>query len=121
MDPASARKLELQNTRAAGHQEQLEFNDAQQKFNDVLIRGINEFGKNEGFDLILDMGAVAWAGQTIDVTTAIIDIFDSMFPAAADGSGGARRCSRSASAIGARPATSRRSRAATGRTEVEGA
>lgn len=76
------RKLELQNARnLATQQLQLEFADAQQKFNDILIRGVSEFGRAEGFDLILDMGAVAWAGEKVDVTTAIIDLIDGMYPA----------------------------------------
>lgn len=78
------RKLELDNLRNMATQElQLEFQGAQSEFNEMLVRGVQEFGQSEGFDLILDVAAVAWAGPTIDVTTAIIDRFDAMFPAAA--------------------------------------
>jgi len=83
------RKLELENLRSMATQQlQLEFSGAQSEFNEMLIRGVQEFGQNEGFDLILDVAAVAWAGPTVDVTTAIIDRFDEMFPAAAAGGAG---------------------------------
>jgi outer membrane protein len=75
------RKLELKNAQQLATQElQLEYADAQQKFNEMLIRGVSQFGESEGFDLILDMAAVAWAHQGIDVTTAIIDLVDTLYP-----------------------------------------
>jgi len=75
------RRLELKNLQQLATQQlQLEYADAQQNFNEMLIRAIAQFGQDEGFSLILDMSSVAWAAQNVDVTTAVIDLVDSMYP-----------------------------------------
>ena len=75
------KKLELENARnLATQQLQLEFAGAQSKFQEMLLKGIASYGRGESFDVILDVGSVAWASETVDVTTAIIDRFDSLFP-----------------------------------------
>ena len=56
----------------------VERNDAQAKFEQQLLAVINEFGKREGFDLLLDRSAVAYAAQGSDVTTALVDLFNSL-------------------------------------------
>ncbi len=82
------KKLEIENARTLASQElQLEFANAQGKFNEMLLAGVEEFGRSQGFDLILDTTAVAWAGEKIDVTTALIDRVDEMFPATASEGG----------------------------------
>lgn len=64
----------------ATRQLQLEITAAEAKFNEQLNAAVAEFGRNDEFALILDTGSVAWAASAIDVTTAIIDQFDRMFP-----------------------------------------
>jgi len=82
------RKLELENARGLATQQlQLEFAGAQGRFNEMLLRAVEEFGRREGFDLILDTGAVAWTSAKIDVTTAIIDLVDQMYPLGDDANG----------------------------------
>ncbi|MDH3628477.1 MAG: OmpH family outer membrane protein [Acidobacteriota bacterium] len=59
---------------------QLELAAAESRFNEQLRAVLDAFAKRESFDLILDTGAIAWAGQSADVTTALIDQFNQMFP-----------------------------------------
>ena len=68
----------------ATRQLQLEISAAEARFNDQLNAAVAEFGRNEGFALILDTGTVAWAASAIDVTTAVIDQFDRMFPSSGE-------------------------------------
>jgi len=60
---------------------QLELAAAKMLFEEKLLIAVQEFGKSEGFSLILDRSLVAWADQTVDVTSALIDVFNRMFPA----------------------------------------
>jgi outer membrane protein len=64
---------------------QLELAAAKMLFEEKLLIAVQEFGKSEGFSLILDRSLVAWADQTVDVTSALIDVFNRMFPADAAG------------------------------------
>lgn len=59
---------------------QLEISAAEARFNEKLRVAISEFAKQEQFTLILEGSAVAWASASIDVTTALIDTFNRMFP-----------------------------------------
>jgi outer membrane protein len=71
--------LELQQGQEAARNEfQIEVSDAQNKFQEQLIRVINTFGRDEGFTLIIERttGGVAFAAEAIDVTTAIVDKFN---------------------------------------------
>jgi len=71
--------LELQQAQEAARSEfQIEVSEAQNKFQDQLIRVINQFGRDEGFTLVLERstGGVAFASESIDVTTAIVDLFN---------------------------------------------
>ena len=65
---------------------QIEVSDAQNKFQEQLIRVINQFGRDEGFTLILERNTagVAFAAEAIDVTTAIVDKFNEMVKPPAD-------------------------------------
>jgi Skp family chaperone for outer membrane proteins len=75
------RLLELNNAKDLASQElQFELTAAQARFNDQLIVVVEAFGREEAFDLVFDRTLVAWASGSIDVTTAIIDRFDKMFP-----------------------------------------
>jgi outer membrane protein len=79
--------LELQQGQEAARNEfQIEVSDAQNKFQEQLIRVINQFGRDEGFTLIIERstGGVAFAAESIDVTTAIVDKFNDMVKVADD-------------------------------------
>ena len=79
--------LELQQAQEAARNEfQIEVSEAQNKFQEQLIRVINQFGRDEGFTLVLERstGGVAFASESIDVTTAIVDKFNELVKAPAD-------------------------------------
>ena len=76
--------LELQQAQESARSEfQVEVSEAQNKFQDQLIRVLNQFGRDEGFTLVLERstGGVAFASESIDVTTAIVDLFNKMVTA----------------------------------------
>ena len=60
---------------------QLEVAAAEAEFNEKLRLVIQQFGRDEGFSLLLESSIVAWASNSIEVTTAVIDLFDRMYPA----------------------------------------
>jgi len=81
--------LELQQAQESARNEfQIEVSEAQNRFQDQLIRVINQFGRDEGFSLILERstGGIAFAAEALDVTTAIVDAFNLLVkpPAEAD-------------------------------------
>ena len=79
--------LELQQTQESARNEfQIEVSEAQNKFQEQLLRVINQFGRDEGFTLVLERatGGVAFAAESIDVTTAIVDKFNQMVKAPAE-------------------------------------
>ena len=77
--------LELQSMQEAASRElELEYQTATKEFRDKLIVAVGTFGKDEGFNLILDRSQVAWSDTTIDVTAAIVDRFNRMFPPAGE-------------------------------------
>lgn len=79
--------LELQQAQEAARNEfQIEVSEAQNKFQEQLIRVINQFGRDEGFSLILERstGGVAFAAEAMDVTTAIVDKFNEIVKPPAD-------------------------------------
>ena len=85
--------LELQQAQEAARNEfQIEVSEAQNKFQEQLIRVINQFGRDEGFTLVIERstGGVAFASESIDVTTAIVDKFNEMVKAPADAPGAAK-------------------------------
>lgn len=78
--------LEIQQAQESARNEfQIEVSDAQNKFQEQMIRVINQFGRDEGFTLVLERstGGVAFASEAIDVTTAIVDRFNEMVKAPA--------------------------------------
>lgn len=76
------RMLELESRKdIASRGFQLEVTAAEARFNEKLRGAIGEFAKQEQFTLILEGANVAWASATIDVTTALVDVFNRMFPA----------------------------------------
>jgi outer membrane protein len=77
--------LELQQAQEAARSEfQIEVSDAQNKFQEQLIRVVNQFGRDEGFTIVLERstGGVAFASESVDVTTAIVDKFNDMVKSA---------------------------------------
>jgi outer membrane protein len=82
--------LELQQAQESARSEfQIEVSEAQNKFQEQLIRVINQFGRDEGFTIVLERstGGVAFASESVDITTAIVDKFNEMVkpaPAPAD-------------------------------------
>jgi len=82
--------LEMNQTREAATSEmQIEVGEAQARFQEQLLAVIDDFGREEGFALILEVSLVAYADQSTDVTTAIVDRFNSVFKAEPEaGAGG---------------------------------
>ena len=75
--------LELNQAREAARSElQMEVQEAQNRFQEQLLSVVEQFGRDEGFDLILEKSLVAYANKSIDVTTAIVDRFNKMIPQA---------------------------------------
>jgi outer membrane protein len=60
---------------------QLEIAGEEAKFNEKLRGVLVRFAQAESFQIILEVGAVAYAAPTVDVTTAIIDAFNRAYPA----------------------------------------
>ena len=74
--------LELSQGREGATREmQMELQEAQGKFQEQLLAVVDQFGRDEGFVVILEKGLVAFASQSIDVTTALVDRFNHMVPA----------------------------------------
>ena len=40
---------------------------------------VTQFGREEGFDILLDRSLVAWSAENVDVTTAMVDLFDRVY------------------------------------------
>lgn len=71
--------LELNSARESAQREmQLEIGSAQQRFQEQLFAVVEQFGSDEGFTVIMDVNLVAWASPTIDVTTALVDRFNTV-------------------------------------------
>ncbi len=69
--------LEIQQAREGARNEmQFELASAQNKFQDKLLAVVEQFGRDEGFTIILDRSMAAYATTGIDVTTAIVDRFN---------------------------------------------
>ncbi len=73
--------LELQSLQESASRElELEYGSATNDFREKLVAAVAGFGRDEGFSLLLDHSQVAWAVAGIDVTSAVIDRFNRMFP-----------------------------------------
>jgi Skp family chaperone for outer membrane proteins len=64
----------------AGRQLQLEVAAEEAQFNEKLRVVVTRFGQDENFSLLLELGVTAWAANSVDVTTALIDLFDQLYP-----------------------------------------
>jgi Skp family chaperone for outer membrane proteins len=78
------RMLDLQSFQEAATRElELEYNSATKDFQEKLAVAVETFGTDEGFAVLFDRSQVAWVDNGIDVTSAHVDRFNKMFPAAA--------------------------------------
>jgi outer membrane protein len=68
---------------AANREMQLELSEAQSKFQEQLMAVVEQFGRDEGFSLLLEKSVVAFADNALDVTTALVDRFNRLVPAPA--------------------------------------
>lgn len=76
--------LELNQAQESARNElQIEVQEAQNRFQNQLLQVVEQFGRDEGFDLILERSLVAYAATSVDVTTAIVDRFNKLVPAPA--------------------------------------
>ena len=76
--------LEFNSLKEMASQElQLEFSAAEARFNDKLRNVVEQYARDQGFALILDVNVVVWASPSIDVTTPIVDLYNRMYPVAA--------------------------------------
>jgi Skp family chaperone for outer membrane proteins len=73
--------LELQSMQDSASRElELEYTTATKEFREKLVIVVGTFGKDEGFNLILDYSQVAWSDNSVDVTAVIVELFDKMYP-----------------------------------------
>ncbi len=73
--------LELNQANDGAQKEyQIEMAEAENSFREQLLAVLSRFGKDEGFTIILERQAAAYVDPSIDVTTAVVDRFDKMFP-----------------------------------------
>jgi outer membrane protein len=59
---------------------QLEIAAEEAKFNEKLRTVVSQYARAEAFSVILEVGAVAYASASVDVTTGIIDTFNRTYP-----------------------------------------
>lgn len=60
---------------------QLELSAAKGAFEEKLLIAVEQFGRDEGFQILLDRSLVAFATPAVDVTGALVERFNEMFPA----------------------------------------
>jgi len=63
---------------------QLEIAGEEARFNEKLRSVVSQFARGEDFAVILEVGAVAYAAASIDVSTGIIDAFNKAYPGSAE-------------------------------------
>lgn len=77
------KSLELNQAQESARSElQMEYNDEQEKFQQKILVAIGAFSRDESFTIVLEKNAVAFADPSIDVTTALVDRFNRLFPPA---------------------------------------
>ena len=71
------RMLDLKSARdAATNEFQLELQNAQGRFQEQLFRVVESFARTEGFSVIFERSQVAFAAESVDITTALVDAFN---------------------------------------------
>lgn len=82
-----------QTLETAQREDQLETSEALGKFQGQILAVLEQFARDEKFDLILEKSLVAYSSPAVDVTTALIDRFNAVVsspapaPAPAAGAG----------------------------------
>ena len=75
------KSLELNQAQEAARNDlQLEYNEEQEKFQQKMVVAIEQFSRDERFSIILEKNVIAYADPSIDVTTALVDRFNKLFP-----------------------------------------
>ncbi len=101
--------LELNQAKEGAQREmQLEVSDAENSFREKLLAAVESFGREEGFAIVLERGAAIYVHPSSDVTTAIVDRFNKMFPVTAEAPAakeGAKPAAGAAAPPAAPPAT----------------
>lgn len=78
------KSLELNQAQEAARNElQIEYNEEQERFQQKILAAAEQLSREEKFSLILEKNVVAFFDPSIEVTTALIDRFDKLFPAPA--------------------------------------
>jgi len=78
------KSMELNQAQEAARNElQIEYNEEQEKFQQKILAAVEQLSRDEKFSLILEKNVVAFFDPSVDVTTALIDRFDKLFPPAA--------------------------------------
>lgn len=73
--------LELNQAQEAARNElQIEYNEEQERFQQKILAAVEQLSREEKFSLILEKNVVAFFDPSIEVTTALIDRFDRLFP-----------------------------------------
>jgi outer membrane protein len=73
--------LELKSARdAATNEFQLELQNAQARFQEQLFHVVETFARAEGFSVIFERSQVAFAAESVDITTALVDAFNRSTP-----------------------------------------
>jgi outer membrane protein len=71
------KQLDLQSSRDSAQREmQIEVNEAQAKFNEQLLKVINDLGKERGYTLIFAKEQVAFSSDAADMTSEVIERFN---------------------------------------------
>jgi outer membrane protein len=63
---------------------QLEIAAEEAKFNEKLRTIVSQFARGEDFAVVFEVGAVAYAAPSVDVSTGIIDAFNKAYPGSAE-------------------------------------
>jgi outer membrane protein len=84
------RSLELNSAvEAAQREDQLETSEALTKFQGQIMSVLEQFARDEGFDIVLEKSLVAYSGPQVDVTSMLVERFNAVVtkpaPAASKG------------------------------------
>lgn len=81
---AQKKSLELNSAvEAAQREDQLETTEALSKFQNQIMGILEQFAREEGFDVILEKSLVAFAAPSVDVTSMLVERFNTVLPATA--------------------------------------
>lgn len=79
---AQKKSLELSSAvEAAQREDQLETTEALSKFQNQIMAVLEQFAREEGFDIVLEKSLVAYSSPPVDVTSMLVERFNAMMPA----------------------------------------